>query len=256
MKFKVDLLGSGSATVQAGRRPSGLLVRWGRRSILVDAGSGTVGRMADAGMLPPDLGRVFFTHFHPDHIGDLPALLFALRNMGRPGPPLALHGPPGLAGVVDGLTAAFEPWLEPGDPRRWVVAEMDPGEHEVAGIEILVVPTEHSDESQGYRFDLDGVVVAVTGDTGPTDRLDDLAAGADLLGVDCTRPDSSPVEGHMTPSSCAALARRMRPKRCLLTHFDVGFEPTLDGLEDVFADYEGQLLLGEDGLRVRIKPGE
>jgi ribonuclease BN (tRNA processing enzyme) len=102
---------------------------------LVDCGQGA-GRQANlAGLAMADLGGVFLTHLHSDHVVDLPALLlfgaFELKNSARgpiaiigPGdrgklPPLsprafstpepvAPHRPtPGTRGLVEGLMAAY-----------------------------------------------------------------------------------------------------------------------------------------------------
>lgn len=251
--MKVVLLGSGTAIPVPDRGPAGVLLVDGPRSILVDSGSGTVGRMAKAGVVPAALERAFYTHFHPDHTADLVALLFAIRVGGRPGPPLVLHGPPGLAALVARIGAAWFPWLQPGEPPRYLVQELGPGRHAFPGLSVQAVKTDHTPDSQGYRFEFEGgPVVAVSGDTGPCDALVDLGRAADVLVLECSFPDEKAMAGHLTPSSCADVARRAAPRRLVLGHV----YPELDAIgEAVRRPFEGlpvEVHLGRDLLTLEL----
>ena len=106
--MQVTILGSGTSVPRARRAPSGVLVQEGSTSLLLDGGAGTLTRMAEAGVLLEDLDRAMYTHLHMDHTGDLAPTLFALRNPDlHRTRPLDLHGPPGLAGLLERLRAAW-----------------------------------------------------------------------------------------------------------------------------------------------------
>ncbi|MBW1879464.1 MAG: MBL fold metallo-hydrolase, partial [Deltaproteobacteria bacterium] len=76
MRFIV--LGSGTFLPDPARGPAGFLVQFGERTWLVDGGSGTLRRCAQAGVDPRRLDGGFYSHRHPDHCADLVPLLFAM----------------------------------------------------------------------------------------------------------------------------------------------------------------------------------
>ena len=78
--MRVTILGSGTAIPARGRFPAGVLVEAADWSMLVDAGPGTLRRLADVGIGLERIAAVLLTHYHTDHTADLAALLFGLRN--------------------------------------------------------------------------------------------------------------------------------------------------------------------------------
>ncbi|MBI4616337.1 MAG: MBL fold metallo-hydrolase [Planctomycetes bacterium] len=250
--MRAVVLGSGTGIPTARRGPAGFLMMDGPRTILVDSGSGTLGRMARAGVLPENLERVLYTHFHPDHVADLVPILFALRNTPREGDPLAVQGPPGLAALFEKFHGIFGHWIEPGDPPRWRLEEIPPRRHEFPGLAVTPVKTAHTPESQGYRFELGGRVVAVSGDTGPCGALEELGRGADLLVLECSFPDSRPLEQHMTPSACAEVARRAHPRRLLLTHLYPEMDRARGRARKAFAGLACEVVWAKDGMTIDL----
>ena len=80
----VQILGSGGPRMSHDRASSSYLV-WvdGRSKILVDAGGGAFLRFGQADARIDDLSLIAISHLHPDHVSDLPALLWAI-TLGRP----------------------------------------------------------------------------------------------------------------------------------------------------------------------------
>ncbi|MGH8500117.1 MAG: MBL fold metallo-hydrolase, partial [Methylococcales bacterium] len=82
--IEVTLLGTGvpltnaAALNAAGRALSGLMVKAGTEKMLFDCGQGIFTRLIQSGgsMMTPNVGvdKVFLSHLHSDHIGDLGAL--------------------------------------------------------------------------------------------------------------------------------------------------------------------------------------
>lgn len=177
------------------------LLRWASGMILVDAGDGTVEQMARAGINPVPLMSVIITHIHADHVGGLFALLS--RRYQLMDPPITIYGPPGTQAMVAGLVAAMEPLklaspALPGAPLRLpadgvkVVEISDGAELIIEGVPVRVVANTHyfsgghgPDPSQAQslslRFDLPGRSIVVTGDTGPSAAVVNLARGVDVL---------------------------------------------------------------------------
>jgi len=90
----VQILGSGGPRVNRDRASSSYLVWLGDQGkILVDAGGGAFLRFGQAGGRVEDLSLIAITHLHPDHVSDLPALLW-LSSLARK-EPLPIAGPTG-----------------------------------------------------------------------------------------------------------------------------------------------------------------
>src|SRR5689334_14419129 len=72
----VQVLGSGGPDTRDGRASAGNVV-WvdGRARVLVDAGGGVFVRFGESGARIEDLALIAITHFHADHVADLPALV-------------------------------------------------------------------------------------------------------------------------------------------------------------------------------------
>lgn len=198
-------LGTAGGPVQNPDRaqPAFLLMN-GARPVLIDCGEGAMRQLARAGVQFRDVGEIFLTHHHFDHIGSLFACL-GVNMMTMRRDPLVIHGPPGTARIVEGLLAACDVPQAIGfgiagqtmpHPREFVrVVEIRPGDRLTLG-EMVVTACENTHyraEAQfgtegpvslSYRFDLPGRSLVVTGDTGECRALQGLAQGADLLIVE------------------------------------------------------------------------
>src|SRR5919108_1932162 len=113
----VQILGSGGPRVNRDRASSGYLL-WidGQARVLVDIGGGAFFRFGQAQAKLSDLSLVAISHLHPDHVSDLPALLW-LSHQARKDP-LPIAGPSGnevapsfstfLTRLFDEKTGAFQ----------------------------------------------------------------------------------------------------------------------------------------------------
>src|SRR5215470_17590856 len=88
----VQILGSGGPALNR-ERASASYVLWvdGQARMLVDMGGGTYLRFAQSGAKLSDLAMVGISHLHPDHVSDLPALLWLSLQMRKE--PLPIVGP-------------------------------------------------------------------------------------------------------------------------------------------------------------------
>ena len=81
--MKVTVIGCGMATPDAERVCSGYHVQATGVSLLLDCGPGVVHRMASLGIDWQTITHLCITHFHNDHIGDVPALCPPVKIVSR-----------------------------------------------------------------------------------------------------------------------------------------------------------------------------
>src|SRR5690606_33063515 len=114
------------------------------------------------------------THFHNDHLGDLPALFFSLKHGQLPPRTegLTLIGPAGIADRRRHLAAGLgEHVTDPGFPVDGI--EIEPGAALPLAPDTLLrtAKTPHTDESVAYRIEGPGWTVGYTGDTGFSEEV-------------------------------------------------------------------------------------
>ncbi|MBN1336214.1 MAG: ribonuclease Z [Deltaproteobacteria bacterium] len=222
--MRVTILGSGTHVPDPDRGPAGFLVEEGGARVLVDGGSGTIGRLARAGVDARDLDALVYTHRHVDHCADLAPILFTLcvpsatvRTRELP-----VWAGEGFASFLAALQAAWGSWIVPSTfPLRVVELPLDgPGRADLPGGLVLdTLPALHSAGALHLKFTApDRRTVVFSGDTAPSAGLVDLARGCDLLVCECSLEDGQDVPGHLAPTDVAALATQARPGRLVLTH--------------------------------------
>jgi ribonuclease BN (tRNA processing enzyme) len=166
---------------------------------LVDAGDGAVGQLAKAGLRLQEVDGLFISHNHFDHTGGVLAVLSLQSQLGVPRT-LKVFGPPGTRTFIEGLIAGMAPAMEaafgmPG--RSWQsnveVEEIVHGSKiELDGVTVSVAENTHfkvpensgaaeKAKSLSFRFDLANRSIVYTGDTGPSEAIEILAKGADIL---------------------------------------------------------------------------
>lgn len=253
--MRVTIVGSGTVVPDPERVCSSYYVETGGVHILLDCGPGAVHHLARFGLPWGELTHIALSHFHTDHVGGLPFLLFALRYALREPrkEPLTVVGPFGMLGFAERLAAAFGGHvLDPGFPVRY--RDLTPGEpFELdAGVSLRAHATPHTETSVAYRLESPSRSLGYTGDTGSSDELGAFLAGVDLLIAECSLPDAAAIETHLSPSRVAELARSAQPRRLVLTHV----YPELQA-QDLVAlvragGWEGETVIARDGLTFTV----
>ena len=281
----LTFLGTGGPRVDFARNATALLLRSGEEEVLVDAGRGCVRALAAAGAKLGTLTRVVLTHLHFDHIGDLYDVMLTTWLEGRRAP-LIIEGPPGAKRIVDALlTQVYEldlTWRGLGEPAfgGWApieAREVAPGEaitgrgwratpREVShghGLDTLPAAFLRRWICYGWRFEVGGRVLAVSGDTVDCPGLRELATGADVLVQCCWAGSAQLVNEHLRrlarhTLACGDTVGRIAAEcgvgHLVLTHHRPGqSEEALAALrEEVARDHRGPLTLAQDGLVIAL----
>ncbi|WP_206663447.1 MBL fold metallo-hydrolase [Aurantiacibacter suaedae] len=282
---------AGPVTSSTRSQPANLL-RFGGRDYLVDVGDGAAGQSGKAGVQTKMIDGIFLSHLHFDHTAGLMGIL-GLRFQTNGSDPLTIYGPPGTQHLVDGILTAMEPGATanygvagaaPVDHRAGIrVVELRDGDSvETGGMTVTVRQNTHYSfpkgseladrfESLSYRFDLPDRSIVYTGDTGPSDAVEQLASGADLLVVEMmdipltierlleANPgipaavsramQSHLADHHLSPTQVGDLAARADVGSVVVTHFS-GWEKNQPAhmryLEEIAETYDGAFLIADD----------
>jgi ribonuclease BN (tRNA processing enzyme) len=247
------VLGSGTAVPHPRRGSAGHLVRHAGCTVLVDAGLGTLQKLAVLGLSPAEPDAVAFTHLHLDHTAELAPLLFSLRNAGiGRRKALTLFGAPGFRDFHEGLRRTYGSWVEAGD-YPLLVEEISVRSVSLGSLVLTAFPVSHTPQSVAYRIEEPetGKTIAFSGDTDVCEGLVAAARDADVAVFECSFPDERKVAGHLTPREAGEMASAARVKRLVLTHFYPECEEA-DILGQCGETYPGEIILAEDLLRVPV----
>lgn len=253
--MRLTTIGTGTAAPTPGRVQSGHLIDAGNVKLLMDCGSGVATRLADLRVEWQTITHLAITHFHADHVVDIPTILYAWRYGQLPprSAPLTILGPIGTLKLLSGFAGIFgQGLLALGFAIS--VRELLPGDAATLGDDVtlrcLKVP--HTDESMAYSVEHRGRRVVYTGDTGPDEMLGRWAEGCDVLLAECSLPDSMAIATHLTPSQCGALGAAARPGTLALTHFYPPVE-AVDIRGEVAAHFGGTVALATDGWSLELE---
>jgi ribonuclease BN (tRNA processing enzyme) len=251
---RLTTVGTGTAAPSPHRVQPAHLVEHGDVRLLLDCGSGVAFRFAQLGVDWVSITHVALTHFHADHVVELPTLLTAWRYGTLPprSAPLEIIGPVGTGALVDRLTEATGVrYREYGFPVT--VREMEDGSRlmlgSAAAIECRRVP--HTPESVAYSIEAGGRRLVYSGDTGYDEELARWAAGCDILLCECSLPATMALPTHLTPEQVGALAAIARPSLLVLTHLYPPVEQ-IDIRAAIAAHHSGPVVVADDGWRTEL----
>ena len=263
----VQVLGSGGPLARTGRASSSYVV-WvdGRSRFMVDAGGGSFLRFGESGAQLADLDLLALSHFHPDHVSDLPAILWGDRLRQEP---LRIAGPSGNE-AVPALNLFLSRLFDPEDGAFQILsgtlggpgrgAPFDPVMVDVdragpmvilqeAGLTVLALPVPHANiPSLAYRVETQGVSVVFSGDqTGRDPAFVSFSRGASALVMHlAVSPAASgaTLNVHATPEVVGQVAADADVEQLILSHLFVG--DVAGGVAEVRARYDGFVRIADD----------
>ena len=256
IKTTVIILGSGTCVPSLKRSSCSVLIEIAGTKLLFDSGSGTMKRLLEIGTKIIDISFIFYSHFHPDHTGELVSFLFATKYPygNQRQTPLTIIAGKGFSAFYNGLIMVYDGWIELA-PGLLNIIELDNNTFDKRKFDDFSVdslPVEPSNESIGYRITCsDGVSIVYSGDTDFNDNLINLARNADLFICESALPDALKVKGHLTPSLAGEIATRANVRKLVLTHF----YPECDNVDierECRKTYTGPLILAEDLMKIEV----
>lgn len=243
---EVVFIGTSDAFGAGGRRQSAIFARGERGGMLIDCGTTTNTGLAQLGIARDEIDVILVSHFHGDHFGGIPSLLYAALYADRRRHPIEIVGPPEIEKRVLALGHALGHTL---DNREWSFPirfrEIRPGEAIEAGpASLQAFATAHQLEAhpQGYRIRLGRESIAYSGDTGWFDALPQAIASSGLFICECTLETRS-LDFHLSLEELREHRDDLDCGRLILTH-----------LGETMTARRGQIELetADDGFTVKL----
>jgi ribonuclease BN (tRNA processing enzyme) len=255
-KLSVTILGSGTCVPSLKRSSCSVLTRIGDDILLFDTGAGTMRRLLEAGVEIFDVSFIFYSHFHPDHTGELASFLFSNKypDGSYRKKPLTLVAGKGFLKFYENLRLVYGHWIEL-DTNLFNIMELDNINYDMRrfdNFKVESIPVEHNPESIAYRITgAGGLSVVYSGDTDFSDNLVVLSKDADVLICESALPDELKAKGHLTPSLAGEIASRANVHKLVLTHFYPECDQA-DVERECRKTYSGPLVLAEDLMTIKI----
>lgn len=250
--MKLTILGSGTAVPRLNRNMSGYLLEVNGEKILFDSGPGIIRRLLEIKVGITGIHYIFYTHFHPDHMNDLPGFL-VIDHVNDFKGTLNLYGPSGFKKYFNFIKKAAIGKLnynakvkEMKDCSTAKIPTVNKG-----NITIKSIKSKHSKNSIAYRIEYGNKSIVYSGDTDYSNDTVKISKNADLLVLECSYPDNKKVKGHLTPSLCGKIAAKANAKKLVLTHFYPECDK-VDIKKQCRKEFSGNIVLARDFMTIKM----
>lgn len=250
------ILGSASGVPTKNRFCTSIGVQVGGELYLFDCGAPCSTLLYRMGYNPLDLKALFLSHFHADHIADLPLLIQTLQ-LKRRREYLEVIGPRGVERKI--LKILEFCYLIPEElPFEIRVREVDGSQvYDSGNLKVLFFETSHLKHYQQYlekypdiSVNAIGFIIQVkthrilyTGDTARFDVKPHLA-GCDILIHEF---------GHHSLDDIAMIAEKHGIAKLIVTHIHPDWDEKKSEIEEnIRKHYKGQVIVADDGTRITL----
>ena len=274
--MRLHTLGTGGPRLDSERGSACHVLEFDGRYLMFDAGRGAIHGVAAKGFPVAEIGPLFVSHLHVDHIGELANYLITSHIEGRRNP-LKIYGPPGTAGIVEALLGLVY-------DRDIAFRDGEAGYGRFVGAEVVELRGGQTVEGDGWRarceevehghglgfgpqlagrwtcfawrVEAEGKIFCFSGDAVICDGLLRAADRADLHLQCCYLPASALSSPQMRrlgdytlacSDTAGKIAARAKVGRLVLTHFRQTAPAALSEIaDDVRRDYAGPVALSND----------
>jgi ribonuclease Z len=278
-EMRLIACGTGMPTARPKQAASCWLLELGNGDkFIFDVGTGSAERIAAMQIPYNFLDKVFLSHLHTDHFGDLDALFVGGALAGRQ-KPLRVWGPAGdtpergtkyamehlrktLTWDLDGRQGLTDPRGYHIEANEFDYKGMNAVIYQENGVTIRSFPAIHSlDGPVSFALEWKGLKFIFGGDTYPNKWFQEYAKDADVAIHECFipvedmiakfkfSPQSALVVGtqiHTSPAAFGKMMSLIKPRLAIAYHFFNDYD-TINSIHDgVRQTYDGPLSLSED----------
>jgi ribonuclease Z len=280
-EIRVTILGSGDPFVKASQASASILIEVGNKEkdvFFFDIGSGALRNFTGLKLPLNSASKVFLSHLHTDHVGDMPALVWSLGKSGR-NVPVELWGPSGATKELGTQSYAKHLMLahawdteamkeNPSKSGAQIIATEFPYDkptkiYERNGVVISSFPVKHMiGGAVGLRLDYNGRSIVYSGDTTPTDSLQSACEGGVDLLIHETFPDAAtfakkagwPIELakvalshlHTSPAMVGKIFKQAGARMSVIFHLAVDHETVGSVYHEMREQYDGPVTIAQD----------
>lgn len=289
-EIRVIACGSGMPMPRTKQAAACFLIELGNgEKFIFDLGTGSFTTLYALGMPLDYMTKIFISHQHADHMGDLPTMwIYGMQN-GR-SKPLEIWGPGGggmpeswgMKAATDGILKFYNWMLETSkgglDTRSlaMTVHEFDWSKinnviYEEDGVVIRTIPAIHLEGSVSFILEWKGMKIAFSGDTLANKWWVEHAQGADLAIHESFLPNEEfvyrykfqPAEAiyvstlvHTTALVFGKVMALSNPRRAVAYHFQNDPDTLPDVVSAVREHYDGEVDFAVDGMVWNITKDE
>ena len=245
MTVRIRFLGTGNAFADGGRSHACIHVEATGVSLLLDCGGSSLPAIQRV-MDPATIQAIAVSHLHGDHFGGITYLVMQQHFAGRTAP-LAIGGPRELqqrstrAGEAL-YSAPFGTSTPLSFGLSFVTLRDTPTN--LGGAQVSALPVKHVADSDphGLRVQVDGKLIAYSGDARWSDELVAVAKGADLFICEAMNFSKSDA-AHISYRELMANRSKLDCGRIILTHL---------GADSIAHLSEMELDRAEDGMQLTL----
>ena len=265
----VTPLGTVSPYPKGDKNCPGFFIEYGDNKILLDCGNGCT-RLLN---LPEDLKklRIFISHLHPDHYGDLLSLIQAIKVYDRFGfveNDINIYIPDDDR-VTERICLDGDDWDTPHSVNTNILDfrlirdltekgpfrfnEFIPSSLEFDDITLTSITVPHQISSYAIKVATPDGVIVYSSDTGTRNNLAYFAKDCDLFICEATflKGQYRAEDAHLYAWEAATIAKNAGVKKLLLTHFwpEIDKEKYLDEAKSIFENVE----VAEEGKKLVLR---
>jgi ribonuclease BN (tRNA processing enzyme) len=247
---------------------------------VVDCGDGVARQLVLAGIPLPSLRHIFLTHQHSDHNADYGNLILLAWTAGLR-TQVDCWGPPPLEEMTRHFMEmnSYDIRIRIEDEGRIPLRPLVHVHEQTEGgliledenIRVTSTLVDHPPvvPAFGYRFDTGDRSIVISGDTAPSERLIELARGADVLVHDALYPSAidrlvagvpnapslkqSILSHHTNAEDAGRVARAAGVKTLVLSHLVPAEDPEVTDqmwIDAASKHFDGRIIVGKDLLEI------
>lgn len=246
MTVQVQFVGCGDSFGSGGRFQTCIVVDSPTMRFAIDFGASSLIALNQQGIAHNSIDAVLLTHLHGDHCGGVPFMLMDAMLAAKRTRPLVIAGPKDTPARLHEISEALFPGMhvmQPKFPLHYI--ELEIGQPQRI-LQLVVTPqaARHTWQTHpmALRVEIDGKVVAYTGDGEWTADLAKIGQGADLLIAE-SYFYHKPVKWHLNYPAICEHRDDFGAKRIILTHMSQEMLAHVDEIPEMCA---------EDGMVVTL----